>query len=247
MPSSDILISAALLLILAVAGTLLLLQRYRSQRPYSTAISSIDMAEVWNLWRAGAELGEVQQSIQEYLLEQVDDATLDAVRDDLLAFEKRINAGRYPLTQIRKELMASVDRRMLNTEILQLPPQVRRRLREQSPEIIQSDDQARRYIVANEIRLAVLREYAARKYGDRADDDWFAVYERASAIKQKTAQAFIQRSLKGGELQAEDARHQAMTLVDNELRARLLTVPPGTRFSRAADKAGGQGEEPRGD
>ena len=40
-----------------------------------------------------------------------------------------------------------------------------------------------------------------------------------------------------GELNEEhDARHQAISLVDSQLRAHLLKVAPGTRFEQLADR-----------
>jgi hypothetical protein len=127
--------------------------------------------------------------------------------------------------------MDSVDRRLLNMEILKLPPEVRKKLREQSSEMLQSDEEARAYIAANEARMAVLREYAAQRFGDRVTGDWFDVYEKASRLRQRGARNFIQRTLSGTQTGEDDARYLSMTRVDQEIRTRLLKVPAGTRFT----------------
>ena len=128
-------------------------------------------------------------------------------------------------------LFRSVDRRLLNMEILELPPEVRKKLRSQSSEMLQTDAEARTYIAANEARMGVLREYASLRFGDRVAGDWFDVYEKASRLRQRGARNFIQRTLSGTQTGEDDARYQNMARVDHEIRARLLKVPAGTRFS----------------
>src|SRR6185312_15914618 len=113
----------------------------------------------------------------------------------------------------------------------EMTPEVRKKLREQSSEMLQSDEEARTYIAANEARMAVLREYAARRFGDRVTGDWFDVYEKASRLRQRSARNFIQRTLNGTQTGEDDARYQSMTRVDQEIRSRLLKVPAGTRFT----------------
>jgi hypothetical protein len=79
--------------------------------------------------------------------------------------------------------------------------------------------------------MAVLREYAALRFGDRVAGDWFDVYEKASRLRQRGARNFIQRTLSGTQTGEDDARYQSMTRVDQEIRTRLLKVPAGTRFT----------------
>lgn len=235
-----VILSAATLVLLAAGAIALVLYRYRRQRPYSVAISDVSMPEAWEAWVRGDALPPAERSLRDALLAELDEEAVQAVKRDLLELEKRVLGGRYPLTAIRKELMASVDRRMLNTEILRLPEKVRRDLRAQSPDVIQSDEQARRYIAANELRLHVLREYAARRYGDKAPHDWFSVYERASRMKQRNARAWIEHSLTGVSAPGENERQQAITIVDGQLKMRLLQVPPGTEFPEVHEPPDGR-------
>lgn len=231
MPDSNLLIFGAITLILVTGAAIgLVLHRYRKQRPYAVAISSISMQETWDAWMSGNDLQELERDQRDKLLDALDQEAVEAVLVDLLRLEAVVEAGKYPLTAIRKELMASVDRRMLNVEILRLPDEIKQNLRAQSTDVIQTDEQMQRYIVANELRLRVLREYAARRYGDKGPRDWFAVYEKASRMKQRNARAFLEHSITGVTAPGENARHQAMTIVDNQLRMRLLQVPPGTEF-----------------
>lgn len=225
-----VLISAIALIGVAAVVITLVLRRHRAQRPYSVAISDIDMRRTWTLWIEGEDIPEREKLLRNQLLEQLDDEAIDAVREDLIQLDHDVHQGKYPLTAIRKELMASVDRRMLNTEILRLPDDVRADLRRSSSDVIQDDAQARRYLAANELRLQVLREYAARRYGDKAPHDWFTVYERASRLKQRNARAWIEHTISGDHAPGENERQQAMSIVDTQLKMRLLQVPPGTEF-----------------
>lgn len=221
------LLLVGLVLLGLVAWTLW--QRLR-RPPYSTAISDATIDDAWLRWMEGAGLSEAEHVLRDELFRLLDAQTMTAVRADLLAMEATTFAAEFPLTAVRKEMMASVDRRVLNTEILRLPEALKQRLRAQSADVLQNDNAAALYVAANELRLAVLRDYAALRYGDKSPGDWFVVYERASRLKQRSARAFIERSLAGAPDAPADPRHQAITLVDHELRDRLLRVPPGTRF-----------------
>jgi hypothetical protein len=220
---------AVLFALAGVAYAVLLFRRLRRPRGMA-AISDATMGDAWSRWMDGEALSGDERTLRAEFFRLLDPRTIEAVREDLAALEASTLAERFPLAAIRKELMASVDRRMLNTEILRLPEELKRRLRAHSGELLQSDDETCVYIAANELRLAVLREYAALRYGDKSPGDWFAVYERASQLKQRSARSFIEKSLAGDPGAPTDPRHHAITLVDHELRARLLRVPPGTRF-----------------
>lgn len=229
-------IAAIALIVIAIIAIALVIRHYRNQRSYATEISRISMEESWQTWVDNHELPKNEKELRDQLIEQLDKEALDATYEDLQAFESKTLSGKYPLTEIRKELMDSVDRRMLNMEIMRLPDKVRQQLRAQSADVIQSDEQARRYIAANEIRLQVLREFAAGRYGDKAPNDWFTVYERASRLKQRNARAWIEHALTGDSAPGETERQQAINIVDSQLRMRLLQVSPGTRFPERAQQ-----------
>ena len=215
-------------LVLAAAATLLVLQGRKLGRRLLSRF--VRMEQAWLSWMDLGSLGDTERARRLGLLEHLNEAVRTSVHSNLLEFEVALKADKAPLLMLRRELMDSVDRRLLNLEILQLPPEVRQRLRAQSSDMLQSDAEASTYIAANEVRMAVLREYAARRFGDRADGDWFDVYEKASRLKQRGARNFIQRTLNGTQTGADDARYQDMTRVDQEIRTRLLRVPAGTRF-----------------
>ncbi|MDQ2069269.1 hypothetical protein [Natronospira bacteriovora] len=231
-------ISALILVILVLLGIAVLLRRHRQQRPYSRVVDpDVRMADIWQTWME-TELPEAQDKLRDEGWRVLDSNQRKSIRDDLLAFEEKLLAGPYPLTYLRQEMMASVDRRMINIEILRLSADEKKRLRQEQADIIQSDQHAREYILANELRLALLREYAARRYGDRADNDWLHVYERAAQFKKKATRARILRGLQSAGDSPEDARQQAIDVVDRQLQMRLLQVPPGTRFDEGRRASG---------
>lgn len=190
----------------------------------------VSMEWLWQSWNTLTGIPATERSAREALLAAIDPGDRESVHHSLLDFEATLNKAAEPMIALRKELMDSVDRRLLNLEILQLPDEVKSHLREQSSEMLQSDPQARAYIAANDLRMAVLREYAAQRFGDRTDGDWFDVYLKASRLKQKGARNFIQRTLSGSQSSADDARYQTMAIVDGEIRARLLKMPAGVPF-----------------
>jgi hypothetical protein len=205
------------------------------RRRLTWTISDATVEDAWVRWMDGGQLSDAERLLRGALLELLDQPTLAAVHADLQRLEAETMVKAQPLTAVREELMASVDRRMLNTEILRLPDEVKARVRAQSTELHQSDGETRRYIAANEWRLHVLREYAALRYGDKASNDWFAVYERAAQLKQRNLRAILERALSGD---TSDPRGAQFAMVEGELRQRLLRVPPGMRF-RSAAPAGG--------
>lgn len=222
-------LATALLLLAACASVVPLLRGESASLRHRLRRASMEQA--WAAWLRFEGLPEKQLALRQGLLAQMNEAVRDSVHKNLLEFEATLKADKAPLQVLRRELMDSVDRRLLNMEILQLPPEVRQRLRAQSKDMLQDDEEARTYIAANEMRMGVLREYAALRFGDRVEGDWFDVYERASRLKQRGARNFIQRTLNGTQTGEDDARYQNMTRVDQEIRTRLLKVPAGTRFA----------------
>lgn len=190
----------------------------------------VSMETLWQAWQKMDELSDEQRTARSALLDKVTGQNRDSVHQSLLDFEASLHGEVEPMIALRKELMDSMDRRLLNVEILQLPDEVKTRLRAQSSEMMQSDALAHAYIAANDLRMQLLREYAAQRFDDRIAGDWFDVYQKASRLKQKGARNFIQRTLTGSQSSVDDARYQTMTIVDHEIRARLLKMPAGAKF-----------------
>lgn len=228
-----LLLVTLLLTLLVVAALVLALRLAWSmhQRRRTHTISDATVDDAWTRWIDGRDLADAERALRSALLELLDPAALAAVLADLRQLESATVAQRAPLRSVREELMASVDRRLLNTEILRLSEVQRAEIRARSLDALQNDQDARRYIAANEWRLHVLREYAALRYGDKASNDWFAVYERAAQLKRPAVRAFLERSLAGD---GADPRDSAIRTVDQELKRRLLQVPPGAQFRGAA-------------
>lgn len=220
MPGPFLLLSVFLLLVAALL-LFVVLQRQRSA-------SCVSLERVWQEWPFGGD--EDERARRERLLAETRPQHRDAVYNDLKVLETRIRSESEPLKVLRGEIMDAVERRLINREILALPAQARHRLRAESNDVLASDAEAQAYLAANELRLEVLREYAARRHGDRAPGDWFEVYEHAAGLRRRGVRDYLLRALSGDQVAAAEDRQQAMNLVDAELRRRLLEVPPGTRF-----------------
>lgn len=216
-----------LAVVLYMAWTLLRRQR---RGVYSLHEEPIALSRVWNEWADAPGVSDAERARRRALFTLVPPVHRQATLDDLLRFEQQALAESEPLLAIRRELMDSIDRRMINREILTLPENLKQQLRAQSGDVIATDAQAEAYLAANELRLEVLREYAARRFADRAPCDWFNVYEHAAGLKQRTVRDYITSSMKGELSDDGNARHQAISLVDSQLRSHLLKVMPGTRF-----------------
>jgi hypothetical protein len=227
MPLDAILVALLIAIGLVAAGAAAALAWAARRRRLTWTISDATVDDAWARWIDGGQLSDAERLLRGALLELLDQPTLAAVRADLNRLTAETINQAQPLTAVREELMASVDRRMLNTEILRLPEEIKARVRAQSTELHQTDGETRRYIAANEWRLHVLREYAALRYGDKASNDWFAVYERAAQLKQRNLRAILERALSGD---TSDAHSAQFAMVEGELRQRLLKVPPGLRF-----------------
>lgn len=221
---------AAAVVVLAVllVGLRAFLLRHPPAVARRQSMSAIGMDEIWDTWRQGA-LAPLAVFAGERPTGTLDPAALDLLRRDLLDTEMRVLADPQPLQALRREIMAGVDRCMLTEEILALPETERSRLRSQFAEVIQSDADARRFIAANTLRTRLLRYYGAAKFADRAANDWFDVYEQAARKKRRSINSFITRQPAGGE-----ARYRAAAAVGEQLRTRLLSVPPGTSFPAQA-------------
>ena len=223
------------LAVLIVALALFLRYTLRRKRKYlySTELEKVTLTETWHSWIEMKNSSSSEDGKRDELLNKICSEDLAAIRDDLATIDKQKFSMDYPLTQIRLEIMASVDRHALNGELLQLPVDIRQQVRQANPEILQDDSEAERYLAANELRLLVLREYASRRFGDRAKSDWLEVYLRAARIKQRSLHRMIENSVQDNNSETT-VRLQAIQLVDEKLREQLLRVPPGTVFEGLA-------------
>lgn len=206
---------------------------------YSLHEAPLPMSRAWNEWTIMPELSDAERARRQALFTLVTPAHREAVLADLQQFEAQALAEAEPLLAIRQELMDSIDRRMINREILLLPESLKQQLRTQSGDVIATDAEAEAYLAANELRLEILREYAGRRFRDRAPQDWFEVYEHAVRLKQRTARDYIMNSMQSKLSDDSNARHQAISLVDSQLRAHLLKVMPGTQFEQLSGRQSG--------
>lgn len=218
------------LMVLSIVA-LFMRQPMRSLSRFRQRNNQISMEAIWQTrLNDGRGAHKTRNNSLTEFMNAVDDDIRESVHQSLLELEERLRDDAQPTLAIRQELMDSIDRRHLNCEILKLSVNARSDLRKSHPHILQTDEAARTYIGANELRIAVLREYAGLRYGDRADGDWFDVYQKASSLRQRSTRGYIERAVGGTQSTTDDVRFQTMTVMDIEIRKRLLQVPAGTRF-----------------
>lgn len=235
--------SVTLLVIIVVAGTAAgalvlaalfvalrraMLRRLLAAQPQP---ADVDIDEIWQTWQAGG-LASAAAFAGDTPPVKLDAPALAAVRQDLFDVEDRILRHPKPLEALRREIMAGVDRQVMNEEIFALPADVRAKLHRQSGTGLGDAGDARRYLAANRLRTRLLRYYGAAKFADRADNDWYDLYAEAAALKRRSLRDFMVRQLADTPASDDDGHYRAAALVGEKLKNRLLAVPPGTSFPK---------------
>ncbi|HET6655869.1 MAG TPA: hypothetical protein VFH57_06445 [Gammaproteobacteria bacterium] len=212
----------------AVFGGLFFILRASMRRQAPSAlpdvsINSIRIDDIWQTWRRGG-LSSAAAFADQAPAQTLDDDMLAGVRAGLLKTEKAILAQDQPLTALRREIMDGIDRRVLQLEMLALPPESR----EQLAGSVGDEFDIRRGLAADELRIRLLRYYGAAKFGDRAENDWYDMYQQAAQMKQRSFRDFL-RQRSGGD---GTGRYRSAVVVGDRLRQRLLDTPPGTSFPK---------------
>ncbi|HET7371071.1 MAG TPA: hypothetical protein VFK45_09570 [Gammaproteobacteria bacterium] len=193
-------------------------------------VNSIRIDDIWQTWRRGG-LAPAAAFADQSPAQSLDENMLAGIRAGLLKTEKEILAQEQPLTALRREIMDGIDRRLLQLEVLALPAESR----EQLAEPIGDEFDIRRGLAADELRIRLLRYYGAAKFGDRAENDWYDVYQQAARMKQRSFRNFLrQRSGDSG-----TGQYRSAVVVGDRLRQRLLATPPGTSFPKNARQSAG--------
>lgn len=167
----------------------------------------------------------------------LDDAAHEAVRSDLETRTQAWAQNPEGLHDLRTELMDSVDRELVHRAFLTLDPATRNAVRERLPELPRSDTDAKRHLAAEELRILVLRNWAALYYGDRARGDWFDTYRRAAGMRKESAVRDLKRLAGEPPGLAENHRDAAVRGLNASLRIRLLRAPPGVKIGRRGLRA----------
>ena len=167
------------------------------------------------------------------------------LRQQLDAFESELHgmSGAAALTATRKRIMERVDERVMQEEILELAEDIKQGLRRASSDFPQSDAAARERIQQHVTEIRVLRIFAGGRFEDEQAFDWLTVYEKAAGMRRKALRSYLERAVTGETLDAEEARQQAISMVDGQLRARLLQLPAGARFEQLAREAAAGSED----
>ncbi|MDN5863870.1 MAG: hypothetical protein L0I62_01430 [Gammaproteobacteria bacterium] len=159
-----------------------------------------------------------------------DDKDASAVLQDLRKRTRIWANNPDGLSETRTELMDSVDRGLLHRGLMQLDPDTVQTVLDRMPELPASSTDLARLIAANELRTAVIRNWAGRYYGDRAQGDWFDAYCRAAEMRQASAARDLERL--AGEPTAAIQNHidAAIRGLNTSLRLRLLQAPRGRKI-----------------
>jgi hypothetical protein len=180
--------------------------------------SNVRIDDIWQTWRRGG-LAPAAAFADASPPRGLDDEALAGVRRDLLKTEKKILGQPRPLVALRREIMDSIDRRMLQLETLALPPESRTELVGR----IGDEFDIRRGLAADHLRIRLLRYYGAAKFNDRAENDWYDIYQQAAQLKRRGFRDFLKKP-------ADNKRYQSAIVVGERLKQRLLETPPGTSF-----------------
>lgn len=157
---------------------------------------------------------------------------LHAVRRDL---EMRVAAwppAAEGLGAVRTEIMNGVDRLVLYRAFLELSPEARTAVRERLAELPRDAAAAGRQIAADEMRIAVLRQWARLGFGDYARGDWYDVYRRAADLQAAAMRRHLERLNGAAPAAALAHRDAAAYGLNTALRLRLLRVPAGRPIER---------------
>jgi hypothetical protein len=209
---------------LAVLCGLYLLLRAAMRRqappPREPEVNNIHIDDIWRAWRRGG-LAPAAAFADDTPGQDLDDAALRAVHEELKKTERRILSDADPLTALRVQIMDGIDRRILQTEALSAPGTAHAGALKGATDID-------RGLAADALRIRLLRYYGAARFGDRAENDWYDVYEQAAELKRKSLRDFVRPSTSG----AGPGGYQKSMVVNEELRRRLLETPPGTSIPR---------------
>ena len=127
----------------------------------------------------------------------------------------------------RSELMDSIERLCLQRGLQALDPKTRTRVADRMSEFRHIDRNPMRQIQAEELRIAVLRDWAGRYYGDRGRGDWYETWRKAADLRMESIGRDFERIAGLPVHVAEDNRDAAIRGLNASLRLRLLQMPPG--------------------
>lgn len=189
-------------------------RRLKPEPPPDTA--AVDIDDIWQAWRQGV-LAPAAAFADETPATTLDDAALANVRDELIETASRVLGQPQPLTALREEIMAAIDRRMLLLEGLAAHGDAGS---------ASATAKVHRDLAANTLRTRLLRYYGAAKFGDRAEHDWYDVYQQAAQLKRQSFRNFVMQS----EADPGNGRYRTAVIVGEHIRQQLLATPPGTSF-----------------
>lgn len=162
----------------------------------------------------------------------LDQAAIEAVDRDLEAHIAVWAASPEGRTEVRTELMDSVDRQLLHRAMMGLPVETREAVQRRVPELSQGEAELERYIAAGALRVAVLRRWAGFYYGDRAPGDWFETYRHAADMRLESVRRDLERLAGAPVHAAQHHRDAAIRGLNTALRLRLLQAPAGVAIGR---------------
>ena len=136
------------------------------------------MQEVWNTFiKKPAEKSDQYHRDVFRKLQHFEPEARQGILNDLLQVETESMSQNDRLRHVREKIMDLVDRRNVADNLRRLTHQDDK----QTAPIDEASAARLESALADcDIQIAVLREYAGQKYGDRARDDWFQMYSYLS-------------------------------------------------------------------
>lgn len=163
---------------------------------------------------------------------RLDEVALDAVRSDVRAHVQTWENSEESLMLLRTELMDSVDRVLVHRAFLSLDADMAETVREQMPDLPGEPADVERLVAANELRIAVIRAWGGRRYGDHAEGDWFDTYLKAAEMRQSGAIRDLERLAGDMPTATRNNIDAAIRGINSSLRLRLAQSPPGVKIGQ---------------
>jgi hypothetical protein len=199
--------------------------------------SSLTMQGAWDYWTKNENrLSDEDRQIVELAREKLSESTIERIHKELLELEKKSNQAEDPLVPLRAAIMDAVDTSLLNKALTDLDDEARKKVQGKLGDLYTDEIFSWGYLTNSFLRR-VLRWYSSLKYGDAAENDWFAFYRE---IADQRARSIVEMILRcEADETGTDGIHALMRRADEEgamdqVRQRLLQAPKKTPIRKVA-------------
>ena len=207
----------------------------RKQRGLSP--SSLTMQGAWDYWMKNRNrLPDEDRQIVALAEERLSESAIESIHKELLELEKKLNKAEDPLIPLRAATMDAVDTSLLNKAFANLDEKDRKKVRGKLGELYTDEIFTWGYLTKSFL-CRILRWYSSVKYGDAAENDWFASYLEIAEHRATNIVELV-RHWESGE-GGTDGIHELISRADGEramdqLRQKFLQAPKKTPIYKVA-------------